>query len=217
MSLVPGKSPGVDPEVDVELVNEFSVDAPVSRVWETVGDLEQVARCLPGAGIDEVDGDEYRGRVLVKVGPISLGLAGTARIVERDDSAHRMVVQGEARDRNGQGSAAARIAVSATAAGDRTDVRVVTDVDLGGRIAQFGAGMISQVSDRIVKQFVRRLNALIEAPEGVAPQPSQPSATTPLGLRTAPGLLPAAALVALAGAVLGWALGRALRSATRAR
>lgn len=197
----------------MELVNEFSVDAPVGRVWATVGDLEQVAQCLPGASIDEVAGDEYRGRVLVKVGPISLGLAGTARVVERDDADRRMVVEGAARDRNGQGSAAARISVSAVEAGRRTDVRVVTDVDLGGRIAQFGAGMISQVSDRIVKQFVRRLESVILTPEEAAASaaaPSTPDRTIDRSAVTA--LLPAAAVVAVAGAILGWALGRALRS-----
>ncbi|MGO1973934.1 MAG: SRPBCC family protein [Propionibacteriaceae bacterium] len=200
----------------MELVNEFSVDAPADRVWATVGDLEQVAQCLPGASIDEVDGDEYRGRVLVKVGPISLGLAGTARILDRDDADRRMVVQGEARDRHGQGSAAARISVSAVEAGGRTDVRVVTDVDLGGRIAQFGAGMISQVSDRIVKQFVRRLEALIETPDGItAPSPGRAAPDRAID-RPVAALLPAAAVVALAGALFGWALGRALRSAAGA-
>lgn len=208
----------------MELINEFSVDAPVDRVWATVGDLHQVAGCLPGAVIDSVDGDVYTGHVAIKVGPIGLGLAGTATVIERADDGHRMVVKANGRDRNGQGGADALITVTATGSGSRTDVRVVTELGLSGRIAQFGAGLINQVSGRIVKQFVRKLSALVLAP-GSAADPASTAGTLPSGpvdrgANPVPGrsigAAAAAALVALAGAVFGYSLGRLLRSTVSA-
>jgi carbon monoxide dehydrogenase subunit G len=203
----------------MELINEFSVDAPVHRVWATVGDLQQVAGCLPGAAIDSVDGDTYSGHVAIKIGPIALGLAGTAAIVDRDDTEHRMVVKGSGRDRNGQGSAQALITVTAVGSGSRTEVRVVTDLELSGKIAQFGAGLIKQVSGRIVKLFVRQLSALVQADDVTASARSevpQPGAGIAGGANGTPpagsfGGIAAAALVAFAGAVFGWSLGRLLR------
>jgi carbon monoxide dehydrogenase subunit G len=225
-------------EVPVELVNEFTVEAPVARVWQTVGDLRQVAQCLPGAVIDSVqdspDGEVYRGRVAIKVGPIGLGLAGTATVLDRDDERHRMVVKGNARDRNGQGGADARITVTAEAAGSATRVRVVTDLGLSGKIAQFGSGLITGVSGRIVKQFVHKLSALViptgELPRTAAAQVMTTSGAVPIGGPTTAATVPTerlttgaaaiagparavapAALVAIAGMIFGWALGRAIR------
>ncbi len=204
----------------MELVNEFTVQASVDKVWDTVGDLRKVAMCLPGAVIDEQDGDVYQGRVVIKVGPIGLGLAGTAKVIERDDLNFRMVVGGSARDRNGQGSAEAVITVSAVAVDGATAVHIRTELALGGKIAQFGSGLITQVSGRIVKQFVRKLNELIEAPANTnananaAPAGAVESRFAAVSRRTAPGWLCGArdiALVATAGAVFGWALGRAIR------
>lgn len=148
----------------MQLVNEFSVDAPLDVAWSALTDIPRVVECVPGAELEGHEGDEYRARVAVKVGPVGLTLSGTATVVSRDDLTHRMVVRGAARDRKGQGTAHAVVTLSAREAGGRAEVTVRTDLELGGRIAQFGSGVISQVGNRIIGQFVRRLNALIAMP-----------------------------------------------------
>ncbi|WP_031464560.1 SRPBCC family protein [Sciscionella sediminilitoris] len=191
----------------MELVNEFSVAAELAAAWSVLTDVPAVASCLPGASIEEQDGARYRGRVEVKVGPVKLGLAGAATVLEQDDQRHLLVVRGSAKDGTGQGSAEVTITMHARAgAAGTTDVRVTTELELGGRIAQFGSGVISQVSGRIVKQFVARLDALLRGEN--EPAAAQPA---PCGRRTLPRPeLARTGLLALAGLVFGLALGRAL-------
>ncbi|OBG81367.1 carbon monoxide dehydrogenase [Mycobacterium sp. E802] len=152
----------------MQLVNEFSVDAPLDIAWAALTDVPRVVECIPGAALESQNGDDYRANVAIKVGPVGLTLSGTATVVSRDDSTHAMVVRGQARDRKGNGSAEATVTMSACAQGSRTEVTVRTDLELGGRIAQFGAGVISQVSNRIIGQFVHRLNAMIVGSDGAA-------------------------------------------------
>lgn len=188
----------------MQLVNEFSVDAPLEVAWAALTDIPRVVECIPGAELEGHEGDDYRARVAVKVGPVGLTLAGTATVVSRDDTAHQMVVRGTARDGKGNGSAAATVTMSARDSGGRAAVTVRTDLELGGRIAQFGSGVITQVGNRIIGQFVRRLNALI------APAEAEPAAGRPRIDRTVgENDWLAIALTALAGLALGLAIGRA--------
>src|ERR1700761_6360762 len=114
----------------MQLNNTFSVSQPVERAWEVITDLERVAPCLPGAALFDVDGDDYRGAVKIKVGPVTAQYEGVARFAERDDGTHHAVLRAEGRDVNGQGNAAATIDVTLAAQGAGTEVRVDTDLEL---------------------------------------------------------------------------------------
>ncbi|MCV7064873.1 SRPBCC family protein [Mycolicibacterium farcinogenes] len=190
----------------MQLINEFSVDAPLDIAWATLTDVPRVVECIPGAELESRDGDDYRANVAIKVGPVGLTLSGLAIVVSRDDNSHEMVVRGQARDRRGNGSAEATVTMSACERGSRTEVTVRTDLELGGRIAQFGSGVISQVSNRIIGQFVRKLNTMIVGADEA--EPASVAATTSARHRTDQNDWYAIALTALAGIALGLAIGR---------
>ena len=196
----------------MQLVNEFVVDAPIDIAWAVLTDIPQVAACIPGAELESSDGDEHRANVTVKVGPVGLTLGGTARIVNRDDHAHQMVVHGTARDGKGNGSAEATVTMVAHDRGGRSAVTVTTDLELSGRVAQFGSGVIAQVSNRILKQFANRLNEAIAGPHerpdsSVRVAPRTPAQTDLLRADERLAL----AVTALAGVALGLAIGRTVR------
>lgn len=191
----------------MQLVNEFSVAAPLDIAWSTLTDIPRVVACIPGAELDGHDGDDYRAKVAVKVGPIGLTLSGTATVVSRDDAAHQMVVHGRARDGKGNGTAQATVTMTARDTGGRTEVTVRTDLELGGRIAQFGSGVITQVSNRIIGQFVRKLNGLIASPDADL-VPETAAAAPARRPRVRENDWAAIALTALAGIALGLAIGR---------
>ncbi len=189
----------------MQLVNEFSVDAPVDIAWSVLTDIPTVVQCIPGAELDRRDGDDYHAHVAIKVGPVGMTLAGMATLVSRDDSAREMVVRGNARDRKGNGSTDATVRMVARDHAGRSVVTVTTDLELSGRIAQFGKGVIVQVSNRIIGQFVDRLNAVITGDD-------QPSGARPVVARSAARRpdsdLTTLVLTALAGIALGLAIGR---------
>ena len=153
----------------MELTNEFRVGVPVQQAWAVLTDVERIAPCMPGAELQEIEGDEYRGVVKVKVGPITAQYKGKATFVERDDDAHRAVLRAEGRDTRGQGNANATITATLTADGDGTAVQVVTDLAVTGKVAQFGRGVLADVSAKLLDQFVDRLEADVLA--GAAPDP----------------------------------------------
>ncbi len=145
----------------MKLTNEFEVDAPIAHTWTILTDVERIAPCLPGAQLQEVEGDEYRGIVKVKVGPINAQFKGTARITEQDADAHHAVI--DASGRGTQGHVSAVITVKAEPVGERTKVNVVTDMSLSGRVAQFGrSGIMAEVSERIITQFAENLSGVLE-------------------------------------------------------
>lgn len=190
----------------MQLVNEFSVDAPLDIAWSVLTDIPKVVQCIPGAELDRRDGDDYHAHVAIKVGPVGMTLAGMATLVSRDDSAREMVVRGNARDRKGNGSTEATVRMVARDDAGRSVVTVTTDLELSGRIAQFGKGVIVQVSNRIIGQFVDRLNAVItgnDQPPGARPVVA---AGEPATHRTSD--VATLALTALAGIALGLAIGR---------
>lgn len=204
----------------MELTNTFDVAAEPDVAWATVGDMEQVALCLPGASIESRDGDTYHGRVAIKVGPISMGMGGVATVVSRDDSARTMEVHIRAEDLTGQGTVEATMAVSAAPSPAGTAITIATTMQLGGKVAQFGAPLITQVSGRIVKQVARRMGDLVES-RTAGPAGSGPQRPTSPGTRLAPRELLTSAVaiqlaaVAAAGVLLGWSLGRSLRALPR--
>lgn len=152
----------------MQLVNEFAVEAPLHATWAVLTDIPTVVGCIPGAELERRDGDDYHARVSVKVGPVAVTLVGTATLAHQDDKAREMVVRGTARDRKGNGSTEATVRLVARDDGDKSIVTVTTDVELSGRIAQFGRTVIVQVSNRIVGQFVARLNDVLAGQDDTA-------------------------------------------------
>jgi uncharacterized protein len=214
----------------MQLTNTFSISQPAERAWEVITDLERVAPCLPGAALLSVEGDDYHGAVKIKVGPVTAQYEGVARFAERDDDAHHAVLRAEGRDVRGQGNAAATIDVTLAAQGTGTEVRVDTDLELAGRVAQFGRGVIADVSGKLIGQFAARLEQEMSKTSSPAPAPAAGPATAtaaaparrsidevePLNLISAGGTaalkhaIPVAA--AALGVALGWLLGRHGRS-----
>ena len=141
----------------MEIENSFRVDVPVDEAWRVLLDLERIAPCMPGAQLQEVQGDEYRGIVKVKVGPITAQYKGTARVESVDDATHTAVLAATGRDTRGQGNASASIKLILLPDGDGTRVEVETDLSITGKVAQFGRGVIGDVSNKLLAQFVENL------------------------------------------------------------
>jgi carbon monoxide dehydrogenase subunit G len=158
----------------VELTNEFRVEVPIERAWEVLTDVERIAPCLPGAELQEIEGDEHRGIVKVKVGPITAQYKGSATFVERE-APTRAVLRAEGRETRGQGGASATITATLAPDGEATVVTVVTDLTVTGRVAQFGRGVLADVSSKLLGQFVECLHDKALAPEEAeAPPPVNP-------------------------------------------
>jgi uncharacterized protein len=164
----------------MKLENEFTVPAPVDRAWEVLLDLERVAPCLPGATIDGREGDAHTGTMTVKIGPITARYKGTVRIEESDEQARRAVMRAQARDARGQGTASATITSTMESVDDGTRVRVETDMRITGPAAQFGRGVMQDVSAKMMGRFAECLAGLMgegEAPAAEAtPAAEQPAA-----------------------------------------
>jgi carbon monoxide dehydrogenase subunit G len=153
----------------MKIDHEFTVSVPVDRAWAVLTDLEAIAPCMPGAQLTGVDGDVYSGKVKIKVGPVVSQYAGTAKFLEKDDAAHRAVIDAKGRDSRGAGNASALITAQLHPDGDRTRVTVETELKITGRIAQFGSGMIKEVSTKLLGQFVSSLEEKLLADNAAAP------------------------------------------------
>ncbi|MCG5447780.1 SRPBCC family protein [Micromonospora hortensis] len=190
----------------MKITNEFAVTVPIERAWAVLTDLEGLAPCLPGAQLTDVDGDVYQGRVRVKVGPVVSEFAGTARFVEKDDAAYRGVIDAKGRDARSAGTASALVTAHLRPDGDRTVVSVDTDLKISGRLAQFGSGMIKEVSGKLLAQFVANLEAKLAAEppaphsdaEPVAAASAAPPEPTPAASTAPPEPTPAASATAVA-------------------
>ena len=157
----------------MKLENEFRVDVPVEEAWRVLLDVERIAPCMPGAQLQEVEGDEYRGIVKVKVGPITAQYKGVARITESDDANHRAVIRAEGRDTRGQGNASATATAVLQPDGDGTRVNIDSDVTITGKVAQFGRGVIADVSAKLLDQFVACLESDVLSSAGDRPASSE--------------------------------------------
>lgn len=145
----------------MDLTNEFRVAVPIDRAWTVLTDVELIAPCLPGAQLQEIEGEEYRGIVKVKVGPITAQYQGAATFVTQDAEAGTIVLHAEGRDTRGQGNAAADITVQLTADGASTEVSVSTDLKITGKVAQFGRGVLADVSAKLLGEFVECLETKV--------------------------------------------------------
>jgi uncharacterized protein len=160
----------------MEIADNFRVSKPIDDTWRVLLDIERIAPCLPGAQLQEIEGNEYRGIVKVKVGPITAQYKGTATLAEVDEAGRRMVIDATGRDTRGQGNATASIVVTMLEDGDGTRVEVVTDLAITGKVAQFGRGVLVDVSSKLMRQFVENLERDVLATETV--QPAQASTTS---------------------------------------
>jgi uncharacterized protein len=165
----------------VKLTNEMVVPASLEEAWAVMLDIERVAPCLPGASIEGGDGDEYRGTMKIKLGPITSSFAGTLKIEEADEAAHRAVLSARARDSRGQGTAAASITSTMAPGDDGTRVTVETDLRVTGPAASFGRGVMQDVSARLMGQFAECLAAEMGRTGPGADAAAEPRADAPTG------------------------------------
>ena len=160
--------------------NTFEVDAPIDEVYATLLDVERVAPCVPGAEVLEKTGDNaYQVAIKVRVGPISMTYRGNVEIVERDDENHRAVMRARARETRGQGTADARVDLSLVQEGETTKGTMQADVQLAGRAAAMGRGVIQDVSAKIVTTFSENLERMLGGGEPEAEPAPEPQATAP--------------------------------------
>ena len=138
----------------MDLTHRFSVPAQIDEAWNAFNNLEGLAPCFPGATITSIEGDEFTGSVKIKLGPVALLYNGSGRYVERNDADHRVVIEARGKDKRGNGTATAIVTASFAESGEQTDIEVLTDLAITGKPAQFGRGVISDVSDKLLDQFL---------------------------------------------------------------
>jgi len=146
----------------MDLNNEIEVNAPIEEVWQAFNTPERIAPCLPGAELHDVDGDNFHGAVKIKVGPITAQYKGTATYQEKDQASKRIIIKGDGRDTRGAGNASALITAELTEISSSiTNVKVLTELTITGKVAQFGRGAISDVSGKLMTQFATNLEELL--------------------------------------------------------
>lgn len=177
-----------------QLVNEFTVNRPIDEAWPIICDLEQIAPCMPGAQLEEIEGEVHRGTVKVKLGAITAQFKGEAVIVARDDAAHTATMKAKGRDTGGRGNAEAEISATAEALSPTsTKCTVTTDLLITGKVAQFGRGVMAEVSKKLMDQFADNLNKMLDEQAVAAvtePEPA-PAATEAVGSASAEPAEPA--------------------------
>ena len=165
----------------MELINEFTVNRPIHEAWAVITDVERIAPCLPGAQLQEIEGDSYRGVVKVKVGPISAALKGEAHFLERDDANYRAVLKGDGRDTKGNGNASAIITASLQQISPTSaKCTVHTKLDMTGKVAQFGRGALADISGKLMLQFSKNLDAMLEKDAAEPAAEAAPTAAAPV-------------------------------------
>jgi hypothetical protein len=174
------------------VTNEFEVAQPVEKVWTFFGDIPQVATCLPGAELTEdLGGEKYKGRVAIRMGPVRLQFAGTAEIAERDEAAKRLVLNAAGAEEKGRGQASMVVTATLARSSHGTKVSVAQDIQLSGAAAQYGRGMISDVSSVLMRDFATTMQDRIErvergeSAEQIAAAGTSPASGLALGMRAA--------------------------------
>jgi len=185
----------------MKLEHEFTVPVPVAQAWDVLLDVERIAPCMPGATVESFDGETIVGKVKVKVGPIQVTYAGTARFVEKDESARRAVIEAKAKEARGSGTANATITAQLQDdGGSSTSVKVTTDLAITGKPAQFGRGVMVEVGDKLLGRFADCLAGELGSGDVGAPTPvPAPSPNAARGSSSdgsAPPEQPAAAIAA---------------------
>lgn len=168
----------------MELTNEFRVSVPIEEAWSVLTDLQRIAPCMPGATLQEVSGEDYLGTVKIKVGPITSSYKGKVRFTEKDDQAHRAVLRAEGRDTKGQGNASADIKAVLSEENGQTLCKVDMTLTISGRVAQFGRGVLADVSQKLVEQFVASLEQEVLSGDSEAIVPAvESNGATPAGVQ----------------------------------
>lgn len=162
----------------MKIANEFTVSVPVDRAWDLLTDLEQVVPLMPGAQLTGQDGEDTLGKVKIKVGPVTSEFNGKVHFVEQNRDEHRAVIDAKGKEARGTGNAAATVTARLHDAGPATRVTVDTDLKVVGKLAQFGSGMLQDVSEKLLGQFVESLETKLAAEEPVAAAPA-PMAPAP--------------------------------------
>jgi uncharacterized protein len=165
----------------MKIANEFTISAAMDDAWEVLTDLEQVVPLMPGAQLVGRDGDDFLGKVRVKVGPVTSEFSGKAHFVELDPEHHRAVINARGREARGSGNAAAVVTAQLHPASDGTRVTVDTDLKIVGKLAQFGSGMLQQVSEKLLGEFVESLETKL-----TASGPTEAPAADPAAAESAP-------------------------------
>ncbi|HEX4256710.1 MAG TPA: SRPBCC family protein [Streptosporangiaceae bacterium] len=161
----------------MELEHSFTVPVPADQAWDVLLDVERVAPCMPGATLDSVDGDEIKGKIKVKLGPVSITYAGTAEFTERDRGAGVVTLKASGKETRGAGTAAATVRSELRDQGDQTEVTVHTSLNVTGRPAQLGRGLMSEVSAKLIGVFANNLADMLATGNGAAPEAAVPEAT----------------------------------------
>ena len=177
----------------MELTHDFTVPAAIDETWATFMDLHRVGSCFPGAVVTEAGAERFAGTVKVKLGPIALQYAGAGTFLERDDAAHRAVIEAKGKDKRGNGTAGATVTIQLAPSGDGTRVDVTTDLSVTGKPAQFGRGVMQDVSDKLLQQFLACIERQFEPEEAPAATgaPTTPEAAAPQPVAPAPVPAPA--------------------------
>jgi carbon monoxide dehydrogenase subunit G len=162
----------------MELDHEFTVPVPVDRAWSVLLDLERVAPCVPGAILDTVEGDEFTGRLKVKLGAMTITYKGGARILVADESARIVTIEGSAKEARGSGTASATVQAQLHEEGDNTRVTVHTKLNITGRPAQFGRNILAEVGAKLISRFAKALAEELQVPDEER-QPPAPESQTP--------------------------------------
>lgn len=174
------------------LDNEFRVSVPIERAWEVLTDIPLITPCLPGAELTGHENDEYSGKIKIKVGPVTSHYAGKALLTVRDEASRHVEIQADGRDSKGSGNASAKITADMSEDGDGTKVTIHTDLKISGKVAQFGKGMIAEVSGKLIGQFVdcieQRLlgDGVIDEVAAESAAASTPDASTAAAAQTPP-------------------------------
>jgi carbon monoxide dehydrogenase subunit G len=172
----------------MDLSHQFRVPVPVEEAWAHFNNVASVAECFPGATVSSAEGETFQGSVKVKLGPIALLYNGSGTFVEKDETAHRFVVDAKGKDKRGNGTAGARVTLTMAEAGSSTNIEVLTDLSVTGKPAQFGRGVMQDVSDKLLGQFVACLEQRFSAEATAEPEPDQDAepASVPTGAAAAP-------------------------------
>lgn len=147
----------------MELDHDFTVPVPVDRAWSVLLDVERVAACMPGATLDSVEGEEFKGRMKVKVGAMTITYRGSARIVSADEASRTVTMEASAKEARGSGTASATVQAKLHEEGDTTRVTVHTKLNVTGRPAQFGRNILSEVGSKIISRFAKALEEELES------------------------------------------------------
>ena len=167
----------------MEFEQRFTIPVPAQQAWAVLLDIERIAPCMPGMTLEDSEGEEFRGRVKVKVGPMTVTYSGTARIVERDEDARRAVIEASGKETRGAGTARATITGTVADRGDQSEVEVHTELAITGRPAQFGRGVMADVADKLLGQFAECLADELATDRSPASEPPEPG---PVAESTAP-------------------------------